>query len=238
MGNRKGNSSLKILGIETSSPLFSLCVNDDEKMLYEMRKNRLADEKSRDAHFFAEAKRIIEYFGRDNIGAIAISIGPGMFTSLRVGLGLAKGLAAARNIPIVAVNTLDVIGLSVTFLQQPVLATINAYHQEIYAALYKNGKRLTEYLLTTPSEVKKLMKDKTIVIGSGVEVFQRDEKTSKRLRLHLVCDEHLLPSAAKVVRIAFPKIKSGVFDNPELLEPFYIKETDAERNYNKTNAPR
>ncbi len=84
---------MKILGIETSSPLFSLCINEDGTILYEIRKNRLADEKRRDAQFFTEAKRLIDYFGRDNIGAIAISIGPGMFTSLRVGLGLAKDLS-------------------------------------------------------------------------------------------------------------------------------------------------
>ncbi len=228
---------MKILGIETSSPLFSLCVNDDEKILYEMRKNRLADEKSRDAQFFVEAKRLLEYFGRDTISAIAISIGPGMFTSLRVGLGLAKGFAFTQNIPIVAVNTLDVIGLSLTFLQHQVLATINAYHQEIYAALYRSGRRLTEHLLTTPSEVKKLIRDETIVVGSGVEVFQGDKGSSKNRRLRLVSDDHLLPSATKVVRIALPKIKSGMFDDPEALEPFYIKKTDAERNYNKTNAP-
>ena len=160
-----------------------------------------------------------------------------MFTSLRVGLGLAKGLAFTQNIPVVAVNTLDVIGLSLTYLQHQVLATINAYHQEIYAALYKSGRRLTEYLLTTPSEVNKLIKDKTIVVGSGVEVFHGDKGQSKSRKLRFVSDDTLLPSAAKVVRIALPKIKSGVFDNPEVLEPFYIKKTDAERNYNKTNAP-
>lgn len=227
---------MKILGIETSSPLFSLCINEDEKTLYEIRKNRLADEKSRDALFFAEAKRLIGHFGRENIGAIAMSIGPGMFTSLRVGLGLAKGLALAQHIPIVAVNTLDVIGLSVAFLEHRVLATINAYHQEIYAALYENGRRLTEYLLTTPSAVEKLIKHKTMVIGSGVDVFLSDRSGFKSEKLQFVTDEHLLPTATKVVIIALPQIQSGQFDAPEDLEPFYIKKTDAERNYDKTNA--
>ncbi len=227
---------MKILGIETSSPLFSLCVNEDDRLLYEIRKNRLADEKSRDAQFFAEAKRLIEYFGRDNISAVAISIGPGMFTSLRVGLSLAKGLALAQHIPIVAVNTLDVIGLSVAFLKHQILATINAYHQEIYAALYKNGRRLTEYLLTTPSAVEELIRTETIIVGSGVAVIQRDNALSKSEKLQFVTDEHFLPTAAKVIKIALWRIQSGQFDAPEDLEPFYIKKTDAERYYNKTNA--
>ena len=233
---RKESLSLKILGIETSSPLFSLCINEDNTILYEIRKNRLADEKSRDAQFFTEAKRIIDYFGRDNIGATAISIGPGMFTSLRVGLGLAKGLAMAQHIPLVAVNTLDVIGLSVAFLKQQVLATINAYRQEIYAALYKDGRRLTVYLLTTPAAVKKLIKTETVIIGSGVAVFKKNEALYKNEKFRFVNDENFLPTALKVVKIALPRIQSGQFDAPEDLEPFYIKKTDAERHHNKTDA--
>lgn len=236
MVQRSESFSLKILGIETSSPLFSLCINEDDKLLYEIRKNRLTDEKSRDAQFFAEAQRLIEYFGRETIGAVAISIGPGMFTSLRVGLGLAKGLALAQHIPVVAVNTLDVIGLSATFIKHQILATINAYHQEIYAALFKNGRRLTAYLLTTPSAVDKLIKTKTMIIGSGVAVFQRDKAMYKNDKFHFVDDENLLPTALKVVKIALQRIQSGQFDTPEDLEPFYIKKTDAERHYNKTNA--
>ncbi len=229
---------MKILGIETSSSLFSLCVNEDEKTIYEIRKNRLIDMKSRDAQFFTEAKKLIEYFRPDRIGALAISIGPGMFTSLRIGLSLAKGLAFVQNIPIVAVNTLDVIGLSMSFSHYPILAVINAYHQEIYAALYKNGKRLTEYLLTTPEEVKKFLKDKTMVVGTGIEVFKRKKSILKTENLYFVGDDFLLPNAAKVVKIALPRIQAGTFVDPEVLEPFYIKKTDAERNYNKINAPR
>jgi tRNA threonylcarbamoyl adenosine modification protein YeaZ len=180
---------LKILGIETSSPLFSLCINEDEKMMYEIRKSRQIDISSRDAQFFIEAKRLIEYFGRDKIGALAVSIGPGMFTSLRVGLSLAKGLALALNIPIVAVNTLDVIGVSMSFLHYPVLAVINAYHEEIYAALYKKGERETDYLLTTPEQVENIIKGETMVIGSGIEVFKKYHLSHNSKVLHFLDDD-------------------------------------------------
>lgn len=227
---------MKILGIETSSPLFSLCINEDEKMIYEIRKSRQIDVSSRDAQFFIEAKRLIEYFGRDKIGALAVSIGPGMFTSLRVGLSLVKGLALALNIPIVAVNTLDVIGVSMSFLHYPVLAIINAYHEEIYAALYKKGERVSDYLLTTPGQVEDIIKEKTMVIGSGIEVFKKYDLSLNSKALHFLDDDFLLPTATKVIKIALSRIQSGKFDDPEVLEPFYIKKTDAERNYNKTNA--
>jgi tRNA threonylcarbamoyladenosine biosynthesis protein TsaB len=226
---------LKILGIETSSPFFSLCINEDETIIHEIKRNRLAGKRSRDAQFFTEAKMLVDNF-QDDIGAIAVSIGPGMFTSLRIGLSLAKGFALAQKIPVVTVNTLDVIGISLSFVGLPVLAAINAYHQEIYAALYKNGKRMTDYLLTTPLDITKTIKERTVVIGTGIEVFKKNRKALRHKNLQFIEDNFLPPSASRVVKIALPRISAGEFDAPELLEPFYIKRTDAERNYNKTDA--
>jgi tRNA threonylcarbamoyladenosine biosynthesis protein TsaB len=226
---------LKILGIETSSPFFSLCINEDETIIHEIKRNRLAGKRSRDAQFFTEAKMLVDNF-QDDIGAIAVSIGPGMFTSLRIGLSLAKGFALAQKIPVVTVNTLDVIGISLSFVGLPVLAAINAYHQEIYAALYKNGKRMTDYLLTTPLDITKTIKERTVVIGTGIEVFKKNRKALRHKNLQFIEDNFLPPSASRVVKIALPRISAGEFDVPELLEPFYIKRTDAERNYNKTDA--
>jgi len=226
---------LKILGIETSSHLFSLCVNEDDRVVYEIKKER-TNEGSRDANFFAEAKKTIDYFKSKNIGAIAVSIGPGMFTSLRVGLSLAKGLALAHHIPVVAVNTLDVIGISMSFLQLPVLVVINAYHGEIYAALYEHGKRTSDYMLTTAKKVKKIIRKKVIVIGSGIDVFENSGLTANANNLSFVHANFLLPTASKVIAVALPRIRGGYFDDPEILEPYYIKKTDAERNYNKNNA--
>ena len=224
---------MKILGIETSSHLFSLCVNEDDKIVYEVMRNRFLSQ-NRDAHFFAEAKKLIESYGLKNIGAIAIDIGPGMFTSLRVGLSLAKGLALAQNIPIVTVNSLDVIGISMRFAHYPILAVINAYHGELYAALYKQGERVSDYLLTTPKEVRKIIKCKTMVIGSGVDILK--ELCDRDSHLYCTCDTFLLPTASKVISIALPRIHNGQFDAVETLEPYYIKKTDAERNYNQTYA--
>jgi tRNA threonylcarbamoyladenosine biosynthesis protein TsaB len=226
---------LKILGIETSSHLFSLCISEDDTVLYEIIRNRLADD-SRDAHFFVEAEKLLEYWKTEPIGVIAIDSGPGMFTSLRVGLTFAKGLAISQNIPVVTVKSLDVIGNSFTFSQYPVLAVINAYHGELYAALYSQGKRLTDYLLTKPEEIKKLIREKTVVIGSGVDLVQ--ETYGQETHFIYSRDVSLLPTASKVIAEALPRIKKKQFEDIEMLEPYYIKKTDAERNYNKTDASR
>jgi tRNA threonylcarbamoyladenosine biosynthesis protein TsaB len=224
---------LKILGIETSSHLFSLCINEDDTVLHEVMRNRLKDDK-RDAHFFVEAQELLDDYGLNTIGAIAIDSGPGMFTSLRVGLTFAKGLALSGNIPVVTVKSLDVIGNTLTFSDYPVLAVINAYHGELYAALYRQRERVTDYLLTRPGKIKNLVREKTVVIGSGVDLIQKTYGQEP----HFIYsrDPILLPTASNVIACALPRIKEKQFEDIEVLEPYYIKKTDAERNYDKTDA--
>lgn len=203
-------------------------------MLFELKKNRDMDKKSRDAHFFCEIERMMRDF-HVNFDAIAVSIGPGMFTSLRVGLSLAKGFALTHNTPIVAVNTLDAIGIPLAFTKNHVLATINAYHNEIYAALYKDGKRISDYLLITPDKVDDLIQDITIVVGSGIAILRTSGAIKKDRNVVLVDDESVQPTASKIITLALPRIQAGSFDETEHLEPFYIKKTDAERSYDKTH---
>lgn len=224
---------MKILGIETSSPIFSLCLQDGEDVLYEYRKRRDFDG-ARDALIFGEAKRIMDSDYGKNIGAIAISIGPGMFTSLRVGLSLAKGIALVKNIPVVAVNTLDSIGIQPSHRVSPVVAVINAYRGEVYAASYDKGRRTSEYLLLTPETVLRNLDGPAVLIGPGVEVLRGLAVNYQNAEVK--DDDCYMPDVLKVVSLALPRVRARDFDDIEFLEPFYIKKTDAERDLAKGNA--
>lgn len=227
---------MKIIGVETSSTVFSLAVHEDEQLLYELKRNRHAYAKSRDAGLFSAAKDLLDEFKPDQIKALAISIGPGMFTSLRVGLSLVKGLALAHGIPTVAVNTLDIIGIPLSYTEIPVLAVINAFHDEIYTADYERGGIIGDYELTTPGRVLEFTRGKRIIAGPGVESFRKQGLMLNNKDLTFLDEDFAMPSATKLVRIALPRIKAKKYDDIEVLEPFYIKKTDAERNYNKANA--
>jgi tRNA threonylcarbamoyl adenosine modification protein YeaZ len=157
-----------------------------------------------------------------------------MFTSLRVGLSLAKGIALVNNTPVVAVNTLDVVGIQPSYLTSPVVAVINAYRGEVYAASYEKGKRTSDYLLVTPEEVLKMQNDYAMIIGPGVEILC--EIASNYRNVEIKDDDCYLPNASKVVSLALPRVRQQDFDDIQFLEPFYIKKTDAERDYAKGNA--
>jgi len=220
---------LKCLGIDTSGDIFSLCLCEDERLLMEVRKNRGAEPGVRDAHFFAEAREMIEHLGNEPLGAVAVSLGPGMFTSLRVGISLAKALALAWSVPVIGVNTLDVIGQSPAFAGRRLLAVINAFQGDFYAALYERQRRRSDYLAVPARALAKKFPGRLTVAGPGVELM-------KKARLPVIGqwtfidDDSFWPSARRVVQDALPRIRRKDYDDADLLEPFYVKKTDAERN--------
>ena len=224
---------MKILGIETSSPIFSLCLNEDDKTLREFIRRREIGGYG-DAGLFKEAKYILDSLRNENLGAIAVSIGPGMFTSLRVGLSLAKGIALVNNTPVAAVNTLDVIGVPSSLPGIRIAAVVNAYRGEIYAAFYESGERVSDYLLLTPDSLLKMLGEKGTIVGPGVEVVSGAGPIGAGIELR--SSEEYLPTAKKVIALALPRIRNKDFNDIQFLEPYYIKKTDAERNYAKGNA--
>lgn len=224
---------MKILGIETSSPIFSLCLNEDERTIREFSKRREIDGYG-DADIFKEAKNILDSLGKECLGAVAVSIGPGMFTSLRVGLSLAKGIALVNKTPVVAVNTLDVIGVRPSLPDLRVTAVVNAYRGEIYAAFYEGGKRVSDYLLLTPASLLKMVGEQATIVGPGVELVAGAGPIHSGVKLD--SNEEHLPTAKAVVSLAQPRIRDRDFNDIKFLEPYYIKKTDAERNYAKGNA--
>ncbi len=224
---------MKILGIETSSPVFSIVLADNDRTVFEIRKDRRASGSNRDAGLFDDLRNMAGHHECRQAQAIAISIGPGLFTSLRVGLSLAKALAIAWSKPVVAVNTLDMLGISSAVIAGPVLALIDAHHNELYAARYESGKLIGGYRLTTPQELVAMISGKVTAVGSGVHRLEK--YVNEWITVDHAASESFRPDAARLIEIARPRAERQQYEDIEYLEPFYLKRTDAERNRNKTD---
>lgn len=222
---------MKILGIETSGPLFSLCWFDDQRLRYQVQKDRTMEPDRRDAHWFAEVQKIMDDPEMGQIDLVAVDVGPGMFTSLRVGLSLAKAITFARNVPLICVTSLEVMGVITAACGRTVLAVINAYQGEVYAAFFQQGRRQGKYLLTTPENLAGRIKKSTLVIGPGADILRRLPRR-QTCQWEICGDSIWWPSAAAVVQTAWPRIRRRAFAQPDYLEPFYIRKSDAERNKN------
>ncbi|MEO0206405.1 MAG: tRNA (adenosine(37)-N6)-threonylcarbamoyltransferase complex dimerization subunit type 1 TsaB, partial [candidate division WOR-3 bacterium] len=195
-------------------------------------------------NFFTATQRLMNILPHEKLSAIALSIGPGMFTSLRVGLSLAKGLFLSQNIPLYGVNTLQAIAKSFFPLnltnENSIICTpiMEAFQGEFFVAFYDQNGRIGDDLLITAEGYidyidRNFDKNKTIIaIGPGVLTFKKDavirKNSSKRKRLILIDNDLFFPSAPKIVRTALPRIKEKKCEAPDLLEPYYIKKTSAE----------
>jgi len=164
---------------------------------------------------------------------IAVSIGPGSFTGLRIGLSVAKGLAYGAGIPVVGVPTLTALArhAAVTGVLEPgstVLAVLDARRDEVYAQMFEwDGRECRGIGQPNDARVDRLVEDlpeRTIYLtGDGVGKILTVRAASAR-RLEGVPDPGGRCSAAQVALIGEPMFHAGLKDDISTLEPKYIKE--------------
>lgn len=166
-----------------------------------------------------------------DVDAIAVSIGPGSFTGLRIGLSVAKGLVYATGKPLVAVPTLEALALRV--LQEtrikpgmPILAALDARRDEVYCQLFNTG----EGRLTPAWDVADLTVEEVLARISGREVMvtgsaqAKIESGAKDAGFTCVQAEVARCSAATVALLGERSFLAGLHEDAPSLEPRYIKE--------------
>jgi tRNA threonylcarbamoyladenosine biosynthesis protein TsaB len=113
----------------------------------------------------------------EDLSFAVVTLGPGSFTGIRVGLAFCKGIASGRNIPLVGVPTLDVLAYPFSFLENHyVCPIIDAKKGEVFLAIYYvshgNIERLSDYRAVKPAEVLSLIKTPCLCFGTGAEICE------------------------------------------------------------------
>jgi tRNA threonylcarbamoyladenosine biosynthesis protein TsaB len=153
----------------------------------------------------------------ENVGAIAVSMGPGSFTGLRIGLTIAKGLSVGRNIPIIPVPTFDALALQLcSVLPNEIEFTIanNANINEIYYAKYKSDNMKYKVI----SETCLMDKSEFTSIDNGVSLHFGNYSIEKSLF------KSSSPNANAIAKWAYIFGKDLVTFDHDLLEPNYLKD--------------
>jgi tRNA threonylcarbamoyladenosine biosynthesis protein TsaB len=170
---------------------------------------------------------------------MAVSLGPGSFTGLRVGLSAVKGLALAAERPVVGVPTLDALASNLPFTPYLICPIVDARKGEVYTALYKDGEsgrieQLTPYqVLPPPLLLEKIPLQDTIFLGDGVEAY--GELIKERLGAQaLFAPPHLrFLRGSTVAEIGLQRFKKGEQDDISSLVPIYVRPSDAEINWTR-----
>lgn len=172
------------------------------------------------------------------LDGIAISIGPGSFTGLRIGLSVAKGLSYASGIPLLAVPTLRALAYRAqeehfASAGDLILPLIDARRDEVYSAIYRvTEDGLSEVLPSAANSGKELLsllpvKDRIVLMGDGAEKFYTflQKQFPERLsNIYLPPGATRMCSATAVALSGVEQFECGDVANVSTLEPLYVKE--------------
>jgi tRNA threonylcarbamoyladenosine biosynthesis protein TsaB len=162
-----------------------------------------------------------------DLTGLAVSLGPGSYTGLRIGLGVAKGLALARDLPIVGVPTLDVVARPHQAQRLPIWAVLQAGRGRICAAQYRRRRgrwrRQGPLRLTTLDELCDEIEEPGLFCG---ELDDRDAALiGDRLgpRARVASPAASLRRAAYLAELGWVRLKRGDSDDATALSPIYLQ---------------
>lgn len=164
-----------------------------------------------------------------DVDALAVSIGPGSFTGLRVGLALAKGLAFAGRLPLVGVPTLEALAWAADAAPgERICAALDARKQEVYAALFDASadgpRRLTPDMALRPADLAARLEPRCVLVGDASDVH--GAVLGVRAVVRPFATHH--PRGGIVARLGAARLARGDADDVGALEPTYVRAPEAE----------
>lgn len=239
-------STEKILAIETATSIGGVALFEGGRLLAEYRSRMpmthaervmvLVDRVLRDA-----AVRPVE------IGALVLSIGPGSFTGLRVGINTAKGFAAGEDLRVAAVSTLETLGGNIPSPGALVCAMLDAKKGEVYTALFRIGENGLPERITDDGvlpadlavgDISGRCSESVIFLGDGAEKYRHNIQVKLGERALFVPEELGHPSPAVLGRLGWIRLQQGALEDIHTLEPVYLRRSEAEVKWEKGIRPR
>ncbi|GAB4415311.1 MAG: tRNA (adenosine(37)-N6)-threonylcarbamoyltransferase complex dimerization subunit type 1 TsaB [Anaerolineales bacterium] len=163
--------------------------------------------------------------GIENVQALSVALGPGSFTSLRVGLAFVKGLALARHYPIFGIPTLDVLAASVEVGEYPLVAAIQAGRGRLAACWYLPGKdgwqAKDAAVVLTADELAEKIRKPTIVCGE-LTADERQRLARKRVNVLLRSPAQSVRRPGILAELAWKRWQTGAGDDAASLAPIYL----------------
>lgn len=233
-----------VLAIETSTPAASVCLANENGVVANIEIGTGLPHLAR-AHgaFVAPA---IQYclrtagLGSDAVNGVAVSLGPGLFTGMRVGITSAQAFAHARGLPMVGLASLDLLAFPQRHVRRLICSVIDARRGELFWALYRSApggiQRVGEFHRGRPdtlaAEIEATTED-TLCVGEGARMHaglleSAGADVADGMGAH--------PSARALVQLALPRFIREETRRPDELAPVYLRQADAQINWAKRGA--
>ena len=215
---------MRLLAVETSSLAGGVALLDDERLVaeYLLDVSVTHSERLMSAvdHVLADAR-----WTPCMLSGLAVAVGPGSFTGLRIAVSTVKGLALALGLPIAAVPTLDAMAAALPWAALPVCPVLDARKGEVYASRYRwDGRAMRrewEYLALAPDALAARLTEPVIVLGDGAAAIHSPHA-------HVVPPPRRLPSPACVGALGLERLRAGETVTAAALVPLYLRPSEAE----------
>lgn len=223
---------MKILAIDTSTKYFSAAVAEDGKVLSSVN---IKMEKTLSSSIVPQLEKLLKKTVRSisRIDGFAVGLGPGSFTSLRVGLSTVKAFALVLNKPVVGIPSLDVVAMGSKVKEGRIGVLSDARRGLVYAAFYERSanelKRVSEYLLVPVEKVMSEIRKTDILTGDALETYAEViRKDLGKSHLKIESEKNGRPNARHLIPLALKQFSSGKTDNPDALVPMYLYPEDCQ----------
>lgn len=219
-----------LLGIETSTPRSSVALADADRVVA----SAALGVDRRHGEFLAPAIEFcLRQSGRtvEDVTGVAVGLGPGLYTGLRIGIATAQAFASARNLPVVGMVGLDVLAFQARHVRRLVCAVLDARRNELFWAFYRSVpggvQRLTDLRVGSPDRLVGEIEgagEECLVIGDGA---LRHRERLNGVDAEVSGTGAAWPDAADLIGLALPRFVREETVRPQELQAVYLRQADA-----------
>jgi tRNA threonylcarbamoyladenosine biosynthesis protein TsaB len=217
---------MKVLAVDTATTRGSVAVVDGEESLGEVRFSGPVNHSSR---ILPAVAFLLDSLGiaPADLDGLGVTVGPGSYTGLRVGIGTIQGFAFAAALPCVGVSALDALACRMRGISPTLVAMIDAYRDEVFAAVYdERANPLSAPVVRNPGEFVTELPEAPAFLGDGAAKYR---SLIQRLRPNALLPERSLFLAASVARLSASALAAGRGVAPAELRPLYLRGVDIHR---------
>jgi len=214
---------LRVLAIDTATATGSVALVQDDRVVGEVG---FETPSLHSAHVVPAVESVLRDAGVEPAGVegYAVTIGPGPFTGLRVGISTVQGLGLATGRPVVGISSLDVLAARMRGEGSTLVAMIDAGRGQVYAATYDSGAHpLTAPIVDVPSHFRDWLPEEAAFLGDGALLYRAEIRAARPGSRFPERSPHL---AATLGLLAVAQLGTGGGVQPGALRPLYLRGVD------------
>lgn len=231
---------MKLLAADTATSSLSVAVMDAGSLCTEITQST-GETHARHLMTLVDTALGLSGMTAADLDAFAVTIGPGTFTGLRIGLSSIQGMATATSKPVAGISSLDVLAAQAAPSCQEsgslVCAMLDARRQEVYAGLFRADDQavapVSAFRVITPAALADEIEEPCLMVGSGALLYQDLLREKLAERFSLAAPGAHTIRGETVARLGMAALERDTVPVDRVLKPLYLRKSDAEINASK-----